>query len=99
MGKSLILTLLLLNISTATLHNVSLVSNNEVVNIGTIKSGEHKRAELSSRDSVRVIFTLSQERQDWLATDRMAVDDIIISDTTTTYNVILIEENLENKNK
>lgn len=91
MGKSLILTLLLFNISTATLHNVSLVSNNEVVNVGTIKSGEHKSVELLSKDSIRVIFTLGQEREDWLGTCLMKGDTIKISDKSEIFEVEILE--------
>lgn len=87
------------NTSTAILHNTMLVVGDEAYEVGKIKKGKCGRVEIpdDTRDSIRVIFTLQQERKDWLGTDKLPLRNIIISDSTMTYEVILVEENLEDK--
>lgn len=83
MGKSLILTLLLFNISTATLHNVMVVAGDEATEIGSIESGVCKQVEIPLQDSIRVIFTLGQKREGWLGTDLLPMRDTIRIDNKT----------------
>jgi hypothetical protein len=87
------------NTSTAILHNTMLVVGDEAYEVGKIKKGKYGRVEIpdDTRDSIRVVFTLQQERKDWLVTDKLPLRNIIITDSTITYEVIFVEENLEDE--
>ena len=77
MVKFLTIIIVVINISSATLYNTTLVVDNEAIELGAIKSGESRSIEIP-RDSVRVIFTLEQGREDWLGTDVLLCDTIRI---------------------
>lgn len=92
MLKGLIaISIFIFNISSITLHNAMVVVGDEAYEVGKIKKGKHCRVELPDdiRDSIRVIFTLEQERKDWLGTNMLPMKNIIISDSTETYEIIL----------
>ena len=79
---------IILNLSSATLYNVMVVVGDEAEEIGTIDKSEYRRIEILSQDSIRVIFTLGQEREGWLGTEKMAIRDTIkISDNVETFEV------------
>lgn len=81
--------LVILNTSTTTLSDTMLVADNEVVDIGDIKSGESRRVEIEDVDSVRVVFRLGDE---WIGTDMLPTRDTIeINDKTTTFEVEILE--------
>ena len=86
MVKLLTIIIVVINISSATLYNTTLVIDNEAIELGAIKSGESKSIEIP-RDSVRVIFTLEQGREDWLGTDVLLCDTIRISDKTEIFEL------------
>lgn len=80
----------ILNLSSATLHNVMVVAGDEATEIGTIPKGEHRKLQTLSQDSIRVIFTLGQKREGWLGTEKMAHcvgDTIRIDDKTQTFEL------------
>lgn len=64
-----------------------LVVNDEVVEVGTLRENEGCELEVEKGDSVRVIFTLGQERKDWLGTDIKPFGDIVVSDTTEIFEL------------
>lgn len=79
---------IILNLSSATLYNVMVVVGDEAEEIGTIDKSEYRRIETLPQDSIRVIFTLGQEREGWLGTEKMAIRDTIkIDDNTQTFEV------------
>lgn len=77
------------NISSLTLHNAMVVVDDKAYDVGKIKKGKHCRVEIPSyeKDSIRVIFTLKQGRKDWLATNMYPLKNVIISDTTETFEL------------
>lgn len=78
----------ILNLSSATLHNVMVVEGNNCTEIGTISKGEYRKLETLPQDSIRVIFTLGQKREGWLGTEKMAIRDTIkIDDNTQTFEL------------
>ena len=80
--------LVILNTSAITLSDAMLVVDNEVVEIGDIKSGESRRVEIEDVDSVRVVFRLGDE---WIGTDMLPTRDTIeINDKTTTFEVEIL---------
>ena len=90
MLKELIaISIFIFNISSTTLHNTMVVVGDEAYEIGKIKKGKNCRVEIpdDTRDSIRVIFTLGQERKDWLGTDLLPLKNVIISDSTETYEM------------
>ena len=85
----------ILNLSSATLHNVMVVAGDEATEIGTIPKGEYRKMETLSQDSIRVIFTLGQKREGCLETDLLPLrdtdhclrDTIRIDDKTQTFEL------------
>lgn len=80
----------ILNLSSATLHNVMVVAGDEAEGIGTIPKGEYRKLGTCAQDSIRVIFTLGQKREGWLGTEKMAYcvgDTIRIDDKTQTFEL------------
>ena len=80
----------ILNLSSATLHNVMVVEGDNCTEIGTISKGEYRKMETLSQDSIRVIFTLGQKREGWRGTEKMAHclrDTIKIDDNTQTFEL------------
>lgn len=67
------------------------VSDKESVNIGKLRSG-WKKPFLIESDSIEVVFTLTPDKDVWYATDRIPADNVILTDSTMTYEVISIEE-------
>lgn len=57
------------------------VAGDEAEQIGTIERGEYRKMEISPRDSIRVIFTLGQEREGWLGTEKMSHCNPCLRDT------------------
>jgi hypothetical protein len=83
----------ILNLSSATLHNVMVVEGDNCTEIGTISKGEYRKMETLSQDSIRVIFTLGQKREGWLGTEKMAIRDTIkINDNTQTFELEICVE-------
>lgn len=94
MTKILAILIFIINTSSATLYNTTLVVDNEAFEIGEIEIGESKGVEIFQRDSIQVIFTLGQEREGWLGTDKIAIcDTLVISDDIETFE-IFIEKSL-----
>lgn len=91
MFRLILIWLTIFNTSTTTLHNTMLVVGDEAYDVGKIKKGNYGRVELpgDTRDSIRVIFTLGQGREDWLGTDMLPLQNVIISDSTETYEIFL----------
>lgn len=86
MVKLLSIIIVVINISSATLYDTTLVVCDEAIELGTIRSGESRSIKIP-RDSVRVIFTLEQGREDWLGTDVVLCDTIRISDATEIFEL------------
>lgn len=70
------------------------VGNKDDVKIGKLRSGWKKPLRMES-DSIEVVFTLTPDEDEWYATDKMPIGNVILTDSTITYEVILVEENLE----
>lgn len=79
--------MVIINISSATLHNAMIVANDDVVPIGTINIHEEVVVEVPSKDNYRVIFTLKQESEEWLGTDNIKSDTLRISDKTKIFEI------------
>lgn len=80
----------ILNLSSAPLHNVILVVGDEGIEVGSIKQGEYRKLETPTQDSCRVIFTLGQKREGWLGTDIIKMTDTIkINDNTKKFDIVL----------
>lgn len=81
---------LILNLSSANLHNVIVVIGDQFERIGTIPQGEYRKLGTPIQDSCRVIFTLGQKCEDWLGTDMIKMQDTIkIDDNTKIFDVVL----------
>ena len=78
-----ILLVCILNLSSATLHNVIVVGD-KYTEIGTIKQGGCRKLETFMSDSCRILFTLGPKRENWLGTDKILVQDTIKIDDNTT---------------
>lgn len=77
--------IVVLNTSTITLSDAMLVVEDEAIELGCIDSGESRRVEIESADSVRVVFRLGDE---WIGTDILPMRDTIeISDMTETFEM------------
>lgn len=90
MFRAIATLVVILNLSSVTLHNVMVVAGDEAKEIGTIPKGEYRKMETSPQDSIRVIFTLGQKREGWLGTEKMAYcvgDTIRIDDKTQTFEL------------
>lgn len=97
MLKGLIaISIFVLNALNTTLYNVTIVGNKDDVKIGKLRSGWKKPLRIES-DSIEVVFTLTPDKDIWYATDKMPVGDVILTDSTMTYEVILVEVDLEDK--
>ena len=72
------------------------VGDKEDVRIGKLRSGWKKPLQIES-DSIEVVFTLTPDKDAWYATERMPIGNVILTDSTMTYEIILVEENLEDK--
>ena len=79
--------MVIINISSATLHNAMIVADDDVVPIGTINIHEEVVVEVPSKDNYRVIFTLKQESEEWLGTDNIKSDTLRISDKTKIFEI------------
>ena len=92
MLKALVaISIFVLNTLNTTLYNVMVVGNKDDVKIGKLRSGWKKPLRMES-DSIEVVFTLSSDRGEWYATDKMPIGNVILTDSTITYEVILVEE-------
>lgn len=92
MLKGLIaISIFVLNTLNTTLYNVMVVGNKDDVNIGKLRSGWKKPLRMES-DSIEVVFTLTPDKDIWYATDKMPIGNVILTDSTMTYEVILVEE-------
>ena len=90
MFRAIATLVVILNLSSATLHNVMVVAGDEATEIGTIPKGEYRKMETLPQDSIRVIFTLGQKREGWLGTKKMTYcvgDTIRIDDKTQTFEL------------
>ena len=96
MFKGLIaVSIFVLNTLNATLYNVVVVGNKEDVKIGKLRSGWKKPLKIES-DSIEVVFTLTPECKEWIATDKLPIGNVTISDSTITYDVILVDVYFDN---
>lgn len=92
MLKGLIaISIFVLNTLNTTLYNVMVVGDKEDVKIGKLRSGWKKPLRMES-DSIEVVFTLTPDKGGWYATDKMPIGNVILTDSTNTYEVILVEE-------
>lgn len=82
----------ILNLSSATLHNIMVVEGDNYTEIGTIAQGEYRKLETRPQDSIRVIFTLGQKREGWLGTDNIPIKDTIIIDDRTKIFELEVEK-------
>lgn len=80
-----------LNLSSATLHNVMVVGEEDCIEVGTIVQGGHCEVKSHSKDSCRVVFTLGRKRKDWLGTCLIKADTIKISDKSEIFEVEILE--------
>lgn len=87
MFRLLTICMVIINISSATLHNAMIVADDDVVPIGTINIHEEVVVEVPSKDNYRVIFTLKQESEEWLGTDNIKSDTLRISDKTKIFEI------------
>lgn len=80
----------LLNLSSAPLHNAMLVVGDEGIEVGNIEQDEYRKLGTPIQDSCRVIFTLGQKREEWLGTDIIKMTDTIkIDDNIKIFDVVL----------
>ena len=92
MLKALVaISIFVLNTLNTTLYNVTIVGDKEDVKIGKLRSGWKKPLSIES-DSIEVVFTLTPDKDLWYATDKMPIGNVILTDSTMTYEVILVEE-------
>lgn len=77
-----IVAVVLLNLSSAPLHNVIVVGD-KYTEIGTIRQGGCRKLETFMSDSCRILFTLGPKRENWLGTDKILVQDTIKIDDNT----------------
>ena len=84
--------LVIINLSSAPLHNTMVVLGDDGIDVGTIHRGKEVRVEIPYRDSCRVIFTLKEKREEWLGTDNLYCDTIKICDATSTFEVEIVAE-------
>lgn len=96
MRALVVISIFVLNTLNTTLYNVTVVGDKEDVRIGRLRSGWKKPLKIES-DSIEVVFTFTEEEDVWYATERMPIGNVILTDSTITYEVILVEENLEDK--
>ena len=87
MFRVLTICMVIINISSATLHNAMIVAGDDVVPIGTLDIHEEVVVEVPSKDNYRVIFTLKQESEEWLGTDNIKTDTLRISDKTKIFEI------------
>lgn len=88
MFRVLAIWITIINTSSTTLHNTTLVIDDEAVYVGTIDSYKGKKIEVDDGDKIQILFTTNEEREDWLATEVMDwSDEIRIDDDTITYEV------------
>lgn len=88
-AKGLIISIFIVNNSSAKLNNVMLVQENQVLSIGTLEIRGKKKVELPSNDSVIVVFTLKEKKEDWIGTDKLPVSrDIEITDDMNSFSVV-----------
>ena len=85
------ISIFVLNTLNTTLYNVMVVGDKEDVKIGKLRSGWKKPLRIES-DSIEVVFTLTPDKDLWYATDKMPIGNVILADSTMTYEVILVEE-------
>lgn len=85
------ISIFVLNTLNTTLYNVTVVGDKEDVKIGKLRSGWKKPLRIES-DSIEVVFTLTPDKDVWYATDKMPIGNVILTDSTKTYEVILVEE-------
>ena len=91
MLKALVaISIFVLNTLNTTLYNVTIVGDKEDVKIGKLRSGWKKPLRIES-DSIEVAFTLTPDKDLWYATDKMPIGNVILTDSTMTYEVILVE--------
>lgn len=77
--------IVILNISSTSLHDAMLVVDDEAIELGRIDCSESRKVEIESTDSVRVVFRLGKE---WIGTDMLPMRDTIeISDKIETFEV------------
>lgn len=82
--------IIILNTSTIALSDAMLVVEDEAIELGDIAVGESRRVEVERADSVRVVFSLSD---DWIGTDMLPMRDTIrIEDNTETFEVEILKE-------
>lgn len=92
MLKGLIaISIFVLNTLNTTLYNVTIVGDKDDAEIGKLRSGRKKSLRMES-DSIEVVFTLTSDKDIWYATDKMPIGDVILTDSTMTYEVILVDE-------
>ena len=81
-----LITIVLLNLSSAILHNTMFVVGDEEVEVGTIPKGGYRKLKTFKQDSCRIIFTLGEKCENWLGTGAKSVKDtIIINDKTEIF--------------
>lgn len=93
MRKIVSIVVFILNTSSTVLFNTTAIVGEQSIEIGDIEIGKREVFEIPrpKADSIRVIFTLSQEREDWLGTDMIPIKDIEISDSTEIFEVEVLE--------
>lgn len=91
MFRAIATIIVILNLSSATLHNVILVGEDDCIEVGTIVRGGHREVKSHEGDSCQVVFTLGKERKDWLGTCLMGGDTIKISDKSEIFEVEILE--------
>lgn len=92
MLKGLIaISIFVFNTLNTTLYNVMVVGDKEDVRIGKLRRGWKKPLRIES-DSIEVVFTLTPDKDVWFATDKMPIGNVVLTGSTTTYEVILIED-------
>ena len=90
--------LVIINLSSAPLHNTMIMVDDDAIEVGTIKVGEEVKVEIPKDNSYRVIFTLGQEREEWLGTNKIdfrdtkykEVDTLKISDESEIFNIEIL---------
>jgi hypothetical protein len=63
------------------------VVDDEAIEVGTIDIGRETKVEMPNNSSYRVIFTLGKEREEWLGTNLMRCDTLMIGNDTKIFEI------------
>lgn len=90
-SKAFLVSIVIANTSSVTLHNVMLYSDNKAIRVGELQCKESVCVDVNESDSVRLVFTLSKKKKDWLCTCYMPLRDTIhIHDSSEIFDAEIL---------